>query len=290
MNGNGLEHWSVGVLECWRLRKRVFSRHPNTPPLRDSMTPPSSRRGFTLIELLLATAIMASILAAVLLTWNTGLSALKRSRDLTENLQRQRALMDILSRSFHTAIFSQENAVWYAWDTQDNGDADSVSFVATDVPSVGVAAQSGGVPQRIQFSLEPDPDDASKLVLMARAKNFLANDIDSAGQTIRLANWVKSFNMRYYDAPNDQWLDTWDDPNTMPGSLEMTITMASSNPNQPDVSLVKNIDIPCNAAAQIGSVPMGASAATPAKPAQPAQPAKSSQPAASSGASSRSGS
>ncbi|MCX6909981.1 MAG: prepilin-type N-terminal cleavage/methylation domain-containing protein [Verrucomicrobia bacterium] len=260
MSGHRLECWSVGVLECWRLRERVFSRRPNTPPLHYSITPPSRRGGFTLIELLLATAIMATILAAVLLTWNTGLAALKRSRDLTEGLQRQRALTDILSRSFRTTIFSQENAQWYAWETLDNGDSDSVSFVATDVPSTGATAQSGGVPQRIQFSLEPDEN--GQLTLMARAKNFLAIDIDSAGQTIRLANWVKTFNMRYYDQPNDQWLDTWDDATTMPQSLELTITMASSNPSQPDVALVKSIDIPCNAAAQIGSVPMGSSSGT----------------------------
>ncbi|MCX6897908.1 MAG: prepilin-type N-terminal cleavage/methylation domain-containing protein [Verrucomicrobia bacterium] len=260
MSGNGLEYWSDGVLECWELRGRTLSLQPNTPILHHSNTPTSLRRGFTLIELLLATAIMASILAAVLLTWNTGLTALKRSRDLTENLQRQRSLMDIVSRSFRTAIFSQENAAWYAWDTQDNGDADSVSFVATDVPSVGGPAQAGGVPQRIQFSLEPDENGETALI--ARAKNFLAADVDSAGKTIRLANWVKSFNMRYYDAPNDQWLDTWDDATTMPGSLELTITMASSNPNQADVTLVKSMDIPCNAAAQIGTVPMGSSSRT----------------------------
>lgn len=260
MSGNGLEYWSVGVLECWELRRRTLSHQPHIPILHHSNTPTSLHRGFTLIELLLATAIMASILAAVLLTWNTGLTALKRSRDLTESLQRQRSLTDIVSRSFRTAIFSQENAAWYAWDTQDNGDADSVSFVATDVPSVGGPAQAGGVPQRIQFSLEPDENGETALI--ARAKNFLASDVDNAGQTIRLANWVKSFNMRYYDAPNDQWLDTWDDATTMPGSLELTITMASSNPNQADVTVVKNMDIPCNAAAQIGTVPMGSSSGT----------------------------
>ncbi len=218
------------------------------------------RGGFTLIELLLATAIMASMLAAVLMTWNTGLAALKRSRDLTEGLQRQRTLTDILSRSFRTAIFSQENSTWYAWDTQDNGDCDSVSFVATDVPVMGAMAQTGGVPQRIQFSLEPDENN--ERVLMARAQNFLAADVENAGQAIRLANWVKSFNMRYYDAANDQWLDTWDDATTMPGSIELTITMANSNPGQADVTLVKSIDIPCNAAAQIGTVPAAPSSAT----------------------------
>ncbi|MFA7005255.1 MAG: prepilin-type N-terminal cleavage/methylation domain-containing protein, partial [Verrucomicrobiia bacterium] len=260
MSGHGLKCWSIGVLECWGLRWRKFVFHRKTPSLHHSITPFLRGGGFTLIELLLATAIMASILAAVLLTWNTGLAALKRSRDLTENLQRQRSLMDLVSRSFRTAIFSQENATWYVWDTQDNGDGDSVSFVATDVPAVGTPAASGGVPQRIQFSLEPD--ESGQLAMMARAKNFLAADVDTAGQTIRLANWVKSFNMRYYDAPNDQWLDTWDDATTMPGSLEMTITMASSNPNQADVTLVKSIDIPCTASAQIGTVPMGSSSGT----------------------------
>ena len=273
MSGHGLECWSVGVLECWGLRGRKFFSRRNTPSLHHSITSsPARRGGFTLIELLLATAIMATILAAVLLTWNTGLAALKRSRDLTEGLQRQRALTDILSRSFRTVIFSQENAQWYAWETLDNGDSDSVSFVATDVPSTSAPAQSGGVPQRIQFSLEPDEN--GQLTLMARAKNFLAIDIDSAGQTIRLANWVKTFNMRYYDAPNDQWLDTWDDTTTMPQSLEMSITMASSNPSQPDVTLVKGIDIPCNAAAQIGSVPMGSSSGTGQSGKSGSQPSK----------------
>jgi general secretion pathway protein J len=245
---------------------------------RGSIFPVSGRSGFTLIELLLATAIMASILAAVLLTWNTGLAALKRSRDLTESLQRQRALTDLVARSFRTAIFSQENATWYAWDTQDNGDGDSISFVATDVPSVGTAAASGGVAQRIQFSLEPD--ESGQLVMTARAKNFLAADVDTAGQTIRLANWVKTFNMRYYDAPNDQWLDTWDDPKSMPQSIEMTITMAHSNPSQADVTLVKSIDIPCTAAAQIGVVPMASSSGSgqSGRSGQPGQSGRSGQP------------
>lgn len=262
MRGNALEYRRGGVMECRKLRERALFRRLSTPSIQHSNTPSPHRRGFTLIELLLATAIMASIMAAVLLTWNTGLAALKRSRDLTENLQRQRALMDILSRSFRTAFFSQINAVWYVWDTQDNGDADSVSFVATDVPAVAGLAQSSGVPQRIQFSLEQDPDDANQLALMARVKNFLAYDIDDAGQTVRLANWVKSFNLRYYDQPNDQWLDTWDDTGSMPPAVELTLTMASSNPMQGDVSLVKIIDIPCNGAQQIGAVPRGAGSTT----------------------------
>jgi general secretion pathway protein J len=262
MSGNGWGNRSIGILEHWRLRGQALFRRPIAPSRQHSTTPPPCRRraGFTLIELVLATAIMASILAAVLLTWNTGLAALKRSRDLTENLQRQRAVMDILSRSFRTAMFSQENAVWYAWDTEDNGDADSVSFVATDVPAVGGLQQSGGVPQRIQFSLEPDENN--ELALMARVKNFLAYDIDDAGQTIRLANWVKSFNLRYYDQPNDQWLDTWDDTTTMPPEVELTITMASSNPTQGDVTLVKIVNIPCTGAQQIGAVPKAASTST----------------------------
>ncbi len=241
MKKAGRKYRERGALEGWRLRRQTVFH----------------RRGFTLIELLLATAIMASILAAVLLTWNTGLAALKRSRDLTENLQRQRALMDILSRSFRTAFFSQVNAGWYSWNTEDNGDADAVSFVATDVPAVGGFAQCNGVPQRIQFSLENDENN--QLVLMARVKNFLAYDLDNAGQTIRLANWIRSFNLRYYDQPNDQWLDTWDDTGSMPPAVELTITMASSNPTQGDVSLVKIIDIPCNGAKQIGAVPRPAS-------------------------------
>ena len=265
MSRNGSEYWNIGVLEHWRLRRPKLFRQSNTPLLHHSITSsPPRRRGFTLIELLLATAIMASVMAAVLLTWNTGLAALKRSRDLTENLQRQRALMDILSRSFSTAFFSQINAAWYVWDAQDNsdayGDADSVSFVATDVPAIGGLPPSSGVPQRIQFSLEPDEN--GDRVLMARVKNFLAYDIDEAWRTIRLANWVKCFNLRYYDQPNDQWLDSWDDTTTMPPEVEMTITMASSNPAQGDVTFVKIITIPCTGAKQIGAVPRGVSATT----------------------------
>ncbi|MBM3888566.1 MAG: prepilin-type N-terminal cleavage/methylation domain-containing protein [Verrucomicrobia bacterium] len=244
------EYRSGGVLECRTCRtcRAMVSRRR----LR-------RRSGFTLVELLLATLIMAIILTAIYSTWSSSLLALKRGRDLTEGQQHRRALLDIVARSFRAAIFSQENATWYSWETLDNGDADFVSFVSTDVPVVGAPAQSGSSAQRIELSLEPD--ESGQFVLLARVKNFLAYDLDVA-QTIRIADWVKTLNLRYYDRDNDEWLDTWEKTDAMPASVEIGITMGSADPGKPDVTVTKAIDIPCTAVAQIGTAPQAGGSRT----------------------------
>lgn len=210
--------------------------------------------GFTLVEMLLAVVIMAGLMGTTLSIWHVSITALKRGREATENLQRQRALLDMMTQMFNTALFSQENAYWYVWETEDNGDQDLVSFVSAHVPVVGGPAQSDAVPQRITLSLEYDGN--SNLALLARVKNFLAYDIEDVEKTIRLADWVNTFSLRYYDPEADDWFDTWDYEDRMPGGVEITFSMASSKPGQEDVVISKMLMLPTTAQQQqLGTVP-----------------------------------
>jgi len=214
--------------------------------------------GFTLVEMLVAVLIMAGLLGTTLSIWHVSLSALKRSREATENLQRQRALVEVLTQTFNTALFSQENAYWYAWETEDNGEEDSVSFVSAHVPVVGGPAQSDAVPQRITLSLESD-ENGNRL-LLARVKNFLAYDIEDAEKTLQLADWVNTFNLRYYDPEADDWFDTWDYEDRMPAGVEITFSMASSKPGQDDVVISKRLLLPATAQQQqLGTLPQATS-------------------------------
>ncbi|MBI5395503.1 MAG: prepilin-type N-terminal cleavage/methylation domain-containing protein [Verrucomicrobia bacterium] len=238
-----------------RLLPTLHLRRPSAP-LPPCSSAPLRRRsaGFTLIELLVAAVIMAGLLGTSLSIWHVSASALKRGREATENLQRQRALLDVLIQTFNTSRFSQENATWYVWETEDNGDEDTVSFVSAHIPVVGGPAQSDAVPQRITLSLEFDVN--SELVLLARVKNFLAYDIEGVERTIRLADWVKTFSLRYYDPEADDWFDTWDYEDRMPGGVEITFSMASSKPGQDDVTLSKMLMIPTTAQQQqLGTTP-----------------------------------
>lgn len=233
------------------------------------MSAPHSKRGagrwrvggFTLVEMLVAVVIMAGLLGTTLSIWHVSISALKRGREATENLQRQRALLDVLTQTFNTALFSQENAYWYVWETEDNGEEDLVSFVSAHVPVVGGPAQSDAVPQRITLSLEYDEN--SERVLLARVKNFLAYDLEDVEKTIRLADWVNTFSLRYYDPEADDWFDTWDYEDRMPGGVEITFSMASSKPGQDDVVISKMLLLPTTAQQQqLGTMPQATSSGT----------------------------
>lgn len=214
--------------------------------------------GFTLVELLVAVIIMAGLLGTTLSIWHVSISALKRGREATENLQRQRALLDMMTQMFNTSLFSQENAYWYVWETEDNGDEDLVSFVSAHIPAVGGPAQSDAVPQRITLSLEYDEN--SERVLLARVKNFLAYDVEDADKTIRLADWVNTFNLRYFDPEADDWFDTWDYEDRMPAGVEITFSMASSKPGQDDVVISKMLLLPTTAQQQqLGTMPQATS-------------------------------
>lgn len=248
-----------------------------------------SRCGFTLIELLVAAVIMAGILGTTLSIWQVSITALKRGREATENLQRQRALLDMLAQAFNTAVFSQENAAWYVWETEDIGDEDMVSFVSAHIPVVGGSSQSDAVPRRITLSLEYDEN--SELVFLARVKNFLAYDIEDkqVTKTIRLADWIKTFNMRYYDPEADDWFDTWDYDDRMPAGVEITFSMANAKPGQDDVTILKTLMLPTTAQQQqLGTMPQATSSSsrtgqTGQQPGQGQSPAAGQQPGAGSG-------
>jgi len=48
----------------------------------------------------------------------------------------------------------------------------------------------------------------------------------------------------------------WEKTDNMPNSVEITITMGSSDPGKADTTITKVIDIPCTATAKIGAVPL----------------------------------
>ena len=183
----------------------------------------NSERGFTLIEILLAVALVATIAALVFGSLATTLNVIDSARGSagTEQIVRTtlRLMADELSMGVGLAVMP-----WMGVNAQqDNQPADTIAFL-TMGQFRGAESERDTEIVRIVYTRERD-----KLLRLVRRNLYGLTD-ESLGQ-LQLLEKVKGFNVRYYDAQNNLWVDEWDGRarSKPPGALLIELTLQQDN-------------------------------------------------------------
>ncbi len=177
----------------------------------------SSQVGFTLVEVLVAIALLATIAAMVFgsLVTTTRVMDAAREHSAREQMARRilRVMADEVSLSKGTDTFP-----WVGKNGMREGQpADTVAFL-TMSDGVGMSILKETEMVRVVYTREGD-----RLVRFTRRNLYSLTD-ESLDQ-VELANRVKAFNIRYFDAQGLVWTDEWLATGKMPKALLLEVTL-----------------------------------------------------------------
>lgn len=183
----------------------------------------NSDRGFTLIEILLAVALIAVIASLVFGSLSTTLNAIDVARGIAASEQVVRTTMRLMADELSMGV-SLQVMPWMGINAQQESQpADTVVFL-TMGQFRGAESERDTEIVRIVYTREGD-----KLLRLVRRNLYGLSD-DSLEQ-LELVRKVKAFNVRYYDAKNNLWVDEWDGRarSKPPGALLIELTLQQDN-------------------------------------------------------------
>ena len=183
----------------------------------------NSDRGFTLIEILLAVALIAVIASLVFGSLSTTLNAIDVARGIAASEQVVRTTMRLMADELSMGV-SLQVMPWMGINAQQESQpADTVVFL-TMGQFRGAESERDTEIVRIVYTREGD-----KLLRLVRRNLYGLSD-DSLEQ-LELVRKVKAFNVRYYDAKNNVWVDEWDGRarSKPPGALLIELTLQQDN-------------------------------------------------------------
>lgn len=176
----------------------------------------NSDGGFTLIEMLVAIALLATIAAMVFGSLITTNRVIEAGRDLSAREQAARRILRVMAEEI--SLSTQNGG--FQWvgvnGTQEAQPADTLAFLAKNDGSGGPAARESDT-IRVVYTREGDR-------LIRFAKKNLYGLTDESLDQVELANRVKGFNIRYFDAQSRAWLDEWPGASKMPTALLIEVT------------------------------------------------------------------
>jgi prepilin-type N-terminal cleavage/methylation domain-containing protein len=228
-------------------------------------------RAFTLVEIMVAIAIFTIVVGAVYATFISVIRASAVGQAAAAQAQRQRIALRTIEDSLMCIQSFQASQKYYSFIVA-NGDAPVLSF-ASRLPDVFPRNGKFGDfnLRRLTFSLESAADGGKDLVLR---QNPILMDVDEDEKKypLVLAHNVKTFAIDCWDTNQLDWVQEWDDTNSIPPMLRVGLVLSSgpasaSAGTVPDYSVVRAFAMPSGMMPSI--VQMGGGGVGGANPNQP---------------------
>lgn len=215
---------------------------------------------FTLVEIMVAIAILAMVVAAIYSTWTAILRASKVGLDAAAAAQRERVALRIMQDALASARLFSANWRWYYF-AAENGDEATLSFVSHLPQWFPRAGKFGDYAvRRVTFSLEDGPDSQRQLVLR-QAPLLMDFDQDEQEHPLVLVTNVKKLGFEFWDERRNDWFDDWQNTNTIPRLVRITLDLGSSSAYRsswsrpPDEEVIRVVSVAATGVQQSWQMP-----------------------------------
>ena len=227
-------------------------------PPRSALRTPHWNRAFTLVEIMVAIAIFTIVIGAVYATFVSIMRASQVGRDAAAQAQRQRIALRTIEDSLMCIQSFQASQKYYSF-ILENGDDPVLSF-ASRVPEVFPRNGKFGDfnLRRVTFALEP-ADNGEKNLVLRQNPILMDEDEDEQKYPLVLARNVKTFAIDCWDTNQLDWVQEWNDTNSIPPMLRVALVMGGNTAAgnaAPEYSVVRAFAMPSGmmpAIVQMGS-------------------------------------
>src|SRR5438105_8276628 len=185
------------------------------------IVPVNRRRGFTLLEIIMAVAILATMALAIYRFVQANLVAIRLSSGAIAADARYDGLREVLANEWQSLPSGRGALLGDAFKLNDR-ERDEVRWVCGAGPGLMTRYAAGDFV--VALRLQSEKKDSDRLDL-----GFLRKPKDDSSLTTANESWVPlignvhSFQVRYFDARLDVWVERWRDAGTLPRLVRLTV-------------------------------------------------------------------
>ena len=175
-----------------------------------------SRSGFTIIEILVAITIFSGVILVIYSSWEGILKSRAIGEKAAVEAQRLRVARRTVEQALSSMVMFGENIPFYAFESDTGGHFAMMSFVARLPESFPGSGRFPGKPlRRVTFYVDKARSGESVLMLAQNPILQLFDESDEA-HTIELSRDVSQFQLTFWDAGAEEWVDEWAATNEVP--------------------------------------------------------------------------
>jgi prepilin-type N-terminal cleavage/methylation domain-containing protein len=226
--------------------------------------------GFTLIEVMIAIAIFSMVLAAIYSTWYLIARGTRTAQTVAAEIQRERVTINSIEDSL-TCIRSFQASPQYYSFVVENGSSPLLEFTARLPDDFLRSGRFGSFNvRRLAFTVEPPPNPGNAFVVNTGEKDLVLRqypiltgmDADEKAAPLVLARNVQLFAVECWDTNKQDWVDEWDDTNSIPPMIRVDLSFGADKNNfgnvSPTFSVSRLIAVPAQMMPASVQIPNGA--------------------------------
>jgi prepilin-type N-terminal cleavage/methylation domain-containing protein len=205
--------------------------------------------GFTLLEMLVALFITALAMTIVWQTFSVSIQAWRKGEDFLAEMQHGDFVMEMLADGLRSAAYFDASGDTYGFRLENRQDGkypnDKLSWVKSGGAFLPRSAEIGRGLHRIDLSIEEN--DSGDPAVTARVYPHLAHKDEGEfyeGQSWEISSVVKGIDCRVYIEEDEDWSEEWEDTNSVPALLELTLYMDPLEGDDEPVKLSRAVQIP----------------------------------------------
>lgn len=200
-----------------------------------------STNAFTLLEIMVALSLLAVIVVAIYSCWYSIVKGSAVAAKAAADGQRTRMAMRTVQDGLLSACMYTQNQQYYSFVMGADGDYSTLSFTAHLPDSFLRSRKFGGAEiRRLNFTVEEGPDSKKQLVLRQNVL-LMDPDKDEMDYPIVLARDVTQFIIEVPDPSTGDWTTDWQNTNTLPPKVRVTLTLGDKFSDKPQESMVGTV-------------------------------------------------
>jgi prepilin-type N-terminal cleavage/methylation domain-containing protein len=183
--------------------------------------PVNRRRGFTLLEIIMAVAILATMALAIYRFVQSNMVAIRLSSDAIAADARYDGLREVLAQQWQSLAPGKGALTGDAFKLNDR-ERDEIRWICGAGPGLITRYAAGDF--IVALRMQPEKKDGDRYDL-----GFLRKPTSDSALTHGNESWVSlienvnTFQVRYFDARLNVWVERWSDAGTLPRLVKVTI-------------------------------------------------------------------